>query len=70
VAGIPELVTPDCGLLIPEKSSEDLAGALEKLIKDVKLRAEMGKRGRNIVRKQFDLTKSAAALGRLFVDRL
>jgi colanic acid/amylovoran biosynthesis glycosyltransferase len=68
VAGIPELVTVDCGLLVQEKSAEDLAEALEKLVCEAKLRVAMGKRGREIIQEKFNLAKSVNTLGNFFLE--
>jgi glycosyltransferase involved in cell wall biosynthesis len=41
-----EVVTPDCGILVPPKDPAALSGAIMKLLGDRKLRLEMGKNGR------------------------
>jgi glycosyltransferase involved in cell wall biosynthesis len=41
-----EVVTPDCGMLIPPKDPAALSEAIVKLLGDKKLRLEMGKNGR------------------------
>ncbi|MDZ4383033.1 MAG: glycosyltransferase family 4 protein, partial [Thermodesulfovibrionia bacterium] len=41
-----EVVTPDCGILVPPKDPAALSEAIMKLLGDRKLRLEMGKKGR------------------------
>ncbi len=41
-----EVVTPDCGILVPPKDPIALSGAIMKLLSDKKLRLEMGENGR------------------------
>ena len=43
------------GLLVPEKNSTELAKAIEKLIQNPHIRTEMGKKGREIAEKEFDI---------------
>ena len=45
------------GLLVPVKSSNALADAIEKLIKDSKLRVEMGIAGRQLAEREFAIEK-------------
>ena len=45
------------GLLVPVKNSNALANAIEKLIKDSKLRVEMGIAGRQLAEKEFAIEK-------------
>jgi glycosyltransferase involved in cell wall biosynthesis len=45
------------GLLVPIKSVQPLAEAMIQLGKDAKLREEMGKRGRAIAEKRYDVHK-------------
>lgn len=45
------------GLLVPPKSSEVLAEALEELLTDSERRRSMGKQGRQIVREEFSLER-------------
>jgi len=61
-AGIPELISEGAGLLVGEKEAQELAGAIEKLITDEELAAEIGKRGRERVEEEFHLQKNARLL--------
>ncbi len=45
--GIPEAVSPDCGVLVPPGDAGALAGALGRLIEDRGLRKKMGEAGRS-----------------------
>lgn len=54
VGGIPELVEDaDAGRLVPVGAVEAMAAALETLMRDAGLRAEMGERGRALVRARY-----------------
>jgi glycosyltransferase involved in cell wall biosynthesis len=52
---IPEVVTPDCGYLVPPKEVQPLVEALEKLICQPELRKTMGKAGRKRVENLFSV---------------
>ena len=70
VGGISELVEEGvCGLLTPSGDSAAFAEALKRLCAEPELRFEMGAAGRQRVREEFDLRKSAAALATLLEDR-
>lgn len=60
--GIPELLSDGAGLMVEEKDSVQLADAIEKLIKDSRLAAEIGQKGYERVKDQFDLYKNVAQL--------
>jgi glycosyltransferase involved in cell wall biosynthesis len=54
VGGLPEMVAEgETGLLVPPRDPEQLACALETLVEDAPLRADMGRRGRERVRRLF-----------------
>ncbi|HSS99639.1 MAG TPA: glycosyltransferase, partial [Terriglobales bacterium] len=56
VGGNAEIVVPgETGFLVPAYSPEAIAGACEELIKNPRLRCELGSKGRKIVVKQFSL---------------
>jgi glycosyltransferase involved in cell wall biosynthesis len=46
VGGIPELLSNDCGILVPPGDHEALAQAMKGLASDAELRARMGRAGR------------------------
>jgi glycosyltransferase involved in cell wall biosynthesis len=63
VGGIPEVVIPgQTGLLAPPKDSHNLAQALLQLWEHPELRAEMGRRGRELVLQKYSLEQMAAAV--------
>lgn len=60
--GIPELLAPDCGILIPDKNVDAMAQAIEKLIEDSNLRKQLIKNGYNRVLESFDNSKNTRFL--------
>lgn len=66
VSGIPELIAPGCGFLVPQKDAQMLADKIEILLNDVDLCAEMGVRGRQFIKEKFDLTENTKTLGKFF----
>ena len=70
VAGIPELVTPDVGWLVPAGSVEGLAGALRQVLDATPEALErMGQAGRERVRARHDIRIAARVLEALFAGR-
>ena len=58
VPGCRDAILPNkTGLLVPVKNSELLAEKLEFLIKNYRIRTEMGKAGRKLAEKEFDINK-------------
>ncbi|HEX3282552.1 MAG TPA: glycosyltransferase [Pyrinomonadaceae bacterium] len=53
VGGLPDLITPDVGILVPPRDSILLAKAMEKLAHDRELRTRMGKAARERYQKLF-----------------
>ena len=41
IGGIPEVITPDCGILVPAKNPDELAREISKLLTNSELRASM-----------------------------
>ena len=66
VAGIPEVVAPGCGLLVPPGDSALLAAALGDLAGNPALRARLGVQARRHVASFFDRTVCAGAIAPLF----
>ncbi|MNT54642.1 Alpha-D-kanosaminyltransferase [compost metagenome] len=65
--GVGEVVLDEVtGLLVPPNDPEILADALERLLDDARLRAEMGTNGRALVRKAYDWTKNADQMEALY----
>jgi len=46
VGGIPEVITPECGILVPPQSPSELASRVAELLRDTKRREEMGRRAK------------------------
>ncbi|MCB0167209.1 MAG: glycosyltransferase family 4 protein [Anaerolineae bacterium] len=67
VSGIPELIeNEECGLLVNEKDETALAEALQRLLENPTLRAELGRRGRQKVIQEFNIDRNAERLASLF----
>jgi len=66
VSGIPELVTPDVGLLVAPHDPAALATALGELLADPERRARLAAAGPDRVRQHFDVAASAERMARLF----
>lgn len=65
--GIPEEVTPECGLLVPPSSPEALAGAISEIAElDAGQRRQMGDEGRARVERAFSVERQAEDLGGLY----
>lgn len=55
---IPEYITSEVGILVPERDSKALAKAMKKLLKDAKLRQKLGKNGIRYIKENFDIAKN------------
>lgn len=64
--GIPALLEDGAGLLVPERDAAALADALERVLGDPALRAELAAAGRRRVEERFDVDRVAAVLERRF----
>jgi len=64
--GIPELLGGGAGLLVPPKDPVTLADAIERLVKDPKLRKRLGEAGRKRVEDSFAVERVVAELVRRF----
>ena len=58
VAGVPESVTSDCGILVEKDSKEDITKAFTKLISNPKLIEKKGKNARKRVKEKFSIEKT------------
>jgi glycosyltransferase involved in cell wall biosynthesis len=69
VAGIAELVTPECGWLVPAGSIDALVDTITEALTTPSARlVEMGQAGRRLVRENHDVDKEAGAL-RALIER-
>ena len=67
ILGLNELVKPDAGLLVPPNNPKVLAKAVQEIAgADVAVRRSMGKAGRNIVIKEFDVNNGIRRLSIFF----
>jgi glycosyltransferase involved in cell wall biosynthesis len=64
--GIPELIIPGTGILVPPENPEALANGLERLLRDPHFAHRMGKKGREWVMATRDVVHIAARLEMLF----
>jgi glycosyltransferase involved in cell wall biosynthesis len=53
--GIPELLAPDCGILVEQRSADQLAAAISELAVDREKLIDMAKRGRERVIEQYEV---------------
>ena len=60
--GIPELITQDTGILVPQKDEDALQKAITDLINNVELRNKLGKEGRRRVEELFNLNSNVRKL--------
>jgi L-malate glycosyltransferase len=70
VGGNPELVSEERGALVPLNDDAALASALEHLLRDEPLRAELGKNARQFVKANFTLEHIQASYEALYADLL
>lgn len=69
VTGVPELISDDRdGLLVPERDPEALAVAISRLVDDPSLRQRLAAEARRSIEVNFDITRQAAQLRRVFLD--
>ena len=67
IVGLPELIRhEETGLLVNERDSLALAGAIERLLEDRELAARLAKGARRLIETEFDLHHNAAQLRSLF----
>jgi glycosyltransferase involved in cell wall biosynthesis len=72
VGGVPEVVTPETGILVPPGAAEieKFVAALDLLIGDPGLRRSLGANGRRMVEREFDRRRAAEAYRALFESGL
>jgi glycosyltransferase involved in cell wall biosynthesis len=63
---LPEIVTPDAGVLVRPADVEPLAGAMSALLRDPLRRAAMGRAGRQRAETEFDIRRVAAEMEEVF----
>lgn len=69
VSGIPELIKDGSGILVPPEDSEALAQAIEEIYYlSPEERKNRGRKGREIVVKEFDLKKNVSEIKNLFLS--
>lgn len=69
VTGIPELVRDgETGLCVPERDAQALAGAMARFLDAPDLGQRCSKAGRALIERDFDITRNAARLRRVFAD--
>jgi glycosyltransferase involved in cell wall biosynthesis len=66
VGAIPELVTPETGILVPAGSASALAAALAGLVRQPELRQRLGRAGRERVEGGFRIDMTAASFASLY----
>ena len=64
--GIPELLSDGYGIIVKDKNSKELAIAMEKLIRNINLRKNLGIRGYEKVCKQFNVKKNIQEIIKYF----
>lgn len=71
ITGIPELIRDgEDGLLVTPSDTDELAGALARLMDDSPLRQYLARSGRARVQQKYNLGRNVERLGRLFATRL
>ena len=71
VSGIPELVTHEAnGLLVPQRQINELVNAIERLMDNEQLRADLGQYARVTIEANFDAIQTHRALFNVFQETL
>ncbi|CUU05293.1 MAG: glycosyltransferase [Fimbriimonadales bacterium] len=70
VGGVPELVEPGTGILVPPRDAEALAHAMETLCRDPALRQQMGQKARAVAQARFDIRTMAQQYELLYMKLL
>jgi len=68
VSGIPEVVINGVtGLIVGERNVEELADVMEKLYNDRELRKELGRNGRQLIEREFDIVRNIDLLEKIIL---
>ena len=70
VGGVPEVVTPDTGLLVPPDDPEAAAAALRRLASDGDLRARLGEAARERALRRYPASRLVADIDSLYGELL
>jgi glycosyltransferase involved in cell wall biosynthesis len=68
VGGVPDVVTPETGILAPSGDSHALAGAIVAMARDVDARQRMGKAARRHVMERFSADRLVRDIDRLYCE--
>jgi glycosyltransferase involved in cell wall biosynthesis len=67
ISGVRELVADgETGMLVTPGRADELAAAIDRLLRDPQLRSDLASAGRARVRREFDIDRSAGQLAELF----
>ena len=66
VGGVPELIDPGVGVLVPPKAPEMLARAITSIVSDPEMRNKMGQSGRQRALERFTQERMVAATEKLY----
>ena len=67
---IPEYINSRVGILVPERDAKALAGAMRRLLSDIKYREKLGAAGRKYILENFDAQKTIQKTERLLLELL
>lgn len=70
VPGCRDAIEPGTGLLVPPRDAVALADAIERLVNDRELRRRMGRAGRELAEREFDIRKVVDAHMRMYAQLL
>jgi len=65
---IPEYINDKVGILVPERDSKALAEAMRKLLKNEKLRDQLGQNGREYILANFDAQKTIQIIEQILLE--
>ena len=70
VGGVPEVVTPETGILVPPGAPEAMANALARLATDPELRGRLGASARESALRRYDITRLIGDIDELYRELL